>query len=696
MDENHRSILDRKQNDCRAECAASTEIHCATQPMNGGISIIVPASNAMPELDRCLASLDRACAGDVPVECILIDDVSQDSTGDIIRSFQKRHEDCTTTIHVLCRTMERSVKSPAYPRNIGMQYARGRYVLFLDADDWLADGAIARMYQRAESWHSDVLLIRMHGEGGRSVPESMFAIDRPQVNPWRSSVMWTLGPIKVFRRSFLQTTNAHFSEAGMPEDIPFTIRALHDAHVVSIAADDKYIHIARRDDNQNLSLGAWDDPDSNEAVYAPLMRTIRGWHYPVQHTVPLLRRLFVRDVFFMLVNAMFSEHDAEDYQRIKVIFRPWYVDEVYQGFAPWLRVILDAAFLGDPSDWQCVSHSLRTEVLQRLDKADTATSDYVSMHKESTTVNGAVTSTAYSAERLRNEVQQSAEAVIASSQWSAGDQMLWCEYSVGSIQRRFEVTHCLSAPVESVSFSISHTEESSIPDERVIHLSGHIRVPMSVQSIRCDFYAHEVHGDGDAVIPAYCERDASACSDDDLLCRYHWHVKVSEQDISASVRRVSISHHERWHLFLRIEGCINGEIFKHSIRLGPHTSLACTHAFLQGWSCADASFDDVQRSGVLTDDDRSSHDNEIKSHARQVTIVPYVSDYGGWCLKRLTFFERGQVTHMQANQTTQKYAQHTNVAYNSTYQASEVDNSSRADQSSTMSAAGGVDNANRS
>ncbi len=696
MDEKQLSILGRKQNDCRAECTASIEIHRATQPMDGGISVIVPASNAMPELDRCLASLDRAYMGDVPVECILIDDVSQDSTGDTIRSFQKRHEDCTTTIHVLRRTMEHSAKSPAYPRNIGMQYARGRYVLFLDADDWLADGAIARMYQRAESWHSDVLLIRMHGEGGRSVPESMFAVDRPQVNPWHSSVMWTLGPVKVFRRSFLQNTHAHFSEAGMPEDIPFTIRALHDAHVVSVAADDDYIHIARREDNQNLSLGAWDNLDSNEAVYAPLMRTIQGWHYPVQHTVPLLRRLFVRDVFFMLVNAMFSEHDAEDYQRIKVIFCPWYVGEVYRGFAPWLRVILDAAFLGDPSDWQCVSHLLRTEVLQRLGKADTATSDYASMHKENTMVNGAMTSTAYSAERLRNEVQQSAEAVIALSQWSVGDQMLWCEYSIGSIQRRFEATHCLSAPVESVFFSISHTKESSVPDERVMHLSGHIRVPISVQLIHCDFYAHEVHGDGDAVIPTYCECDASACFDDDLLCRYQWCAKVPEQDIGTSVHRASISHHERWHLFLRIEGCIDGEIFKHSIRLGPHTSLACTHAFLQGWSCTDASFDDVQKSGVVIDDDRSSHDTKIKSHTRHTTIVPYVSDYGGWCLKRLAFFERDHAARMRADQTTQKYAQPTNVAYNSSYQASEVNNSSCADQSSTMSAAGGVDNANRS
>lgn len=101
------------------------------------LSVIVPAKDQQAHLADCLTSLiDQLPQSEL--EVIVIDDGSGDATGAIARSFADR----------LPRLLVLRNETPvglASARNQGLACASGRYLAYLDGDDWLARGHLARM-----------------------------------------------------------------------------------------------------------------------------------------------------------------------------------------------------------------------------------------------------------------------------------------------------------------------------------------------------------------------------------------------------------------------------------------------------------------------------------------------------------------------------------------------------------------------
>jgi glycosyltransferase involved in cell wall biosynthesis len=94
------------------------------------VSIVVPCFNHARFLREALASVGTPV---VRTEIVVIDDGSTDSTPDILATFE------TTN---LFRCVRQANAGLAEARNRGLRESRGRYVVFLDADDRLAPGAV--------------------------------------------------------------------------------------------------------------------------------------------------------------------------------------------------------------------------------------------------------------------------------------------------------------------------------------------------------------------------------------------------------------------------------------------------------------------------------------------------------------------------------------------------------------------------
>ena len=99
------------------------------------ISVVIPAYNYARTLPRALVSvlvqLDEAAA-----ELIVIDDGSTDSTPQVIAALQTEHPG-------RFRAIRKENGGLSSVRNRGIREARGPYLMFLDADDELAPGALA-------------------------------------------------------------------------------------------------------------------------------------------------------------------------------------------------------------------------------------------------------------------------------------------------------------------------------------------------------------------------------------------------------------------------------------------------------------------------------------------------------------------------------------------------------------------------
>lgn len=97
------------------------------------ISVIIPAYNYAKTLPRAVESVLVQLGASA--ELIVIDDGSTDNTGEVITALQAAHP-------VRFRAIQKTNGGLSSVRNLGIREAKGQYLMFLDADDELAEGAL--------------------------------------------------------------------------------------------------------------------------------------------------------------------------------------------------------------------------------------------------------------------------------------------------------------------------------------------------------------------------------------------------------------------------------------------------------------------------------------------------------------------------------------------------------------------------
>lgn len=90
-------------------------------------SIIIPVYNVENWIDRCLESILTDQCTDM--ELILVDDGSQDRSGEIC--------DCYAASHANIRVIHKENGGLSSARNAGLEQARGEWISFIDSDDWV-------------------------------------------------------------------------------------------------------------------------------------------------------------------------------------------------------------------------------------------------------------------------------------------------------------------------------------------------------------------------------------------------------------------------------------------------------------------------------------------------------------------------------------------------------------------------------
>lgn len=116
---------------------------------NVKVSVIIPAYNEEKYLERCLKSVVSQTLDEI--EIILVDDGSTDATYSICEEFYQNYSNKIIIIH-----KKNEGLGPA--RNTGIEMASGKYIGFVDADDWIDKNMYKEMYDIAEQNHSDLVV----------------------------------------------------------------------------------------------------------------------------------------------------------------------------------------------------------------------------------------------------------------------------------------------------------------------------------------------------------------------------------------------------------------------------------------------------------------------------------------------------------------------------------------------------------
>lgn len=108
------------------------------------LSVIIPMYNCAPVIVRCLDSIDyQDC------EIIVVNDGSKDNGAEIVEKYAATHPNV--------RLINKSNGGVSSARNLGIQEAVGKYISFIDADDYIVSGGLERIVTLAEEHNADVV-----------------------------------------------------------------------------------------------------------------------------------------------------------------------------------------------------------------------------------------------------------------------------------------------------------------------------------------------------------------------------------------------------------------------------------------------------------------------------------------------------------------------------------------------------------
>lgn len=127
------------------------------------ISIIVPVYQAEKYLRECLESLLHQDITEYEIICI--DDGSTDRSAEIIREFQKKSGKILYFYQIN--------QGVSAARNHGIDFAHGKYLMFIDSDDKIRKNSLGYLYKAAENKGCDILVFGGKMDAALKAPEWM-------------------------------------------------------------------------------------------------------------------------------------------------------------------------------------------------------------------------------------------------------------------------------------------------------------------------------------------------------------------------------------------------------------------------------------------------------------------------------------------------------------------------------------------
>lgn len=212
--------------------------------MNNLISIIVPIYNVEKYLDQCIESLVKQDYENI--EIILINDGSIDSSGKICEKW-KLKDKRISVIH-----LKNSGVSIA--RNIGIKKARGKYIYFIDGDDWLEHDALSLLLKNLYMYNADLSSCGMKKDYGNKlitlnkVKKSIVVSQREMYheilcNEYVYGYVWN----KLFKVELVKGI-IFDKDLYIQEDMDFTIEYLKKCKMC-VYTESEYYHYRQRIDS---------------------------------------------------------------------------------------------------------------------------------------------------------------------------------------------------------------------------------------------------------------------------------------------------------------------------------------------------------------------------------------------------------------------------------------------------------------
>lgn len=226
------------------------------------LSIVIPVYNVADYLEQCLDSLIKQDISLHDYEIILVDDGSTDGSSLIYAEYAKKYP------NILVTKQKNSGQSVA--RNTGLQNASGKYIWFVDADDYIKSCTIASALERMEKENLDLLFFDAEVEFENKefntknrydrkglIAENKVVSGQAFFEISRKKDCAIVSPCLVlFSKKYLDATNVLFLPGRIYEDNLFFFSTIMRAERVMYLAEKMYVRRYRDDSTMTKTLVA--------------------------------------------------------------------------------------------------------------------------------------------------------------------------------------------------------------------------------------------------------------------------------------------------------------------------------------------------------------------------------------------------------------------------------------------------------
>jgi len=181
------------------------------------ISIIIPAYNAEKYIEKCLDSIINQTKKEL--EIIVVNDGSTDNTESIVKNYKDKR----------IKYFKNKNQGIGKTRNFGIEKATGKYIMFIDSDDYIEKNECEELYCKAENNNLDIVICdfyKVYDSGEiEQIHTPNFNDSSLKDNP--NIITEYLCPwAKLYNRKMIIDNNIKFVENLKYEDAPFVIKAL--------------------------------------------------------------------------------------------------------------------------------------------------------------------------------------------------------------------------------------------------------------------------------------------------------------------------------------------------------------------------------------------------------------------------------------------------------------------------------------
>ena len=183
------------------------------------ISVIVPIYNVEKYLEKCLQSLKNQKFESY--EVILVDDGSTDNSRKIAESYENSYRETFVLV-------SQENKGLSEARNTGMKYAKGKYICFVDSDDYVEESYLQELYKCIENEDADLVFcafrsVDEEGNTIRNIFEQKFDAGTIYTLKDRKDLLLTQNAAwnKLSKKEIIVDNNLQFTQGACYEDLRF-------------------------------------------------------------------------------------------------------------------------------------------------------------------------------------------------------------------------------------------------------------------------------------------------------------------------------------------------------------------------------------------------------------------------------------------------------------------------------------------